>query len=40
MKKYLIILMIGVFTSCKAQNNESPIDFFSLIKNPAVMIHN
>ncbi len=34
MKKYLIILMIGVFASCKAQNNESPIDFFSLIKSP------
>jgi hypothetical protein len=34
MKKYLTIVLIGLFASCKAQINESPIDFFSLVQNP------
>ena len=34
MKKYLIIILVVFFASCKAQNNQSSIDFFSLVKNP------
>ncbi|MBP7169591.1 MAG: hypothetical protein WBJ36_02360 [Tenuifilum sp.] len=34
MKKYLTIILVVFFASCKAQNNESTVDFFSLVKNP------
>ena len=34
MKKYLTIILIGIIASCKAQNNQSSVDFFSFIQNP------
>lgn len=34
MKKYLTLILIGLFASCKAQKNESSVEFFSLIQNP------